>query len=73
MLQLKLSDRWKDSGVDANTPNSGYTRLLAAPGLELDEGKMKFYLDVELPLYQDVNGNQLVAPRLYKFILSYGF
>lgn len=73
VLQLKLSDRWKDSGVNANTPNSGYTRVLAAPGLELDSGKFKFYADVEFPLYQDVNGNQLVAPRLYKFIASFGF
>ena len=73
VLQLKLSDRWRDRGANANTPNSGYTRALAAPGLELDSGKLKFYLDVEFPLYQDVNGDQLVAPRLYKFIVSYGF
>ena len=73
VLQLKLADRRRDSGVNANTPNSGYTRVLVAPGLELDSGKFKLYTDVEFPIYQDVNGNQLVAPRLYKFIVSVGF
>lgn len=73
VLQLLASDRWRDSGAQANPPNSGYQRLLAAPGLEYDVGKLKLYADVEFPLYQNVNGDQLVAPRLYKFILAYSF
>ncbi|HEV2332475.1 MAG TPA: hypothetical protein VGV16_04870 [Gammaproteobacteria bacterium] len=73
VLQLLASDRWRDSGPLASTAGSGYQRLLAAPGLEFDTGKLRLYADVELPLYQDVNGNQLVAPRLYKFIVAYSF
>ena len=73
VLQLLISDRWRDTGVASDNPDSGYQRVLAAPGLELDTGKLKFYMDVEFPLYQNVNGDQLVAPRLYKFIMAYSF
>jgi len=73
VLQLLMSDRLHDTGVNADAPDSGYLRLLAAPGLELDVGKVHLYGDVEIQVYQDVNGNQLVAPRAYKLILSYGF
>lgn len=73
VLQLLLSDRLRDTGVDAANSDSGYQRLLVAPGLELDLGKVRLYGDVEFPVYQDVNGQQLVAPRQYKLILSYSF
>jgi len=73
VLQLLLSDRLRDTGVNAANGDSGYQRLLVAPGLELDLGQVRFYGDVEVPVYQDVNGQQLVAPRQYKLILSYSF
>ena len=73
MLQLLASDRLRDTGVNADNPDTGYLRVLAAPGLELDLGTVRLYGDVEFPVYQDVNGQQLVAPRQYKFILSSGF
>jgi hypothetical protein len=73
VLQLLYSDRLHDTGVNADPPDSGYQRFLAAPGLELDTGSLKFYADVELPVYQDVNGNQLTAHELYKVIVAYSF
>ena len=73
VLQLLYSDRLRDTGVNSDNPDSGYQRFLAAPGLELDTGKLKFYADVEFPLYQDVNGNQLVARELYKLIVAFSF
>ena len=73
VLQVLISNRWRDTGVASDNPDSGYQRVLAAPGLELDTGKLKFYMDIEFPLYQNVNGDQLVAPRLYKFIVAYSF
>jgi hypothetical protein len=73
VLQALVSDRRRDTGVDSANGDSGYLRVLAAPGLELDMGKARLYADIEFPLYQDVNGNQLVAPRQYKLILSYSF
>ncbi|HEY3646281.1 MAG TPA: hypothetical protein VGM16_13155, partial [Gammaproteobacteria bacterium] len=73
VLQLLVSDRLRDTGVEAANGDSGYLRVLVAPGLELDFGKVRFYGDVEFPVYQDVNGQQLVAPRQYKLIASYSF
>jgi len=73
VLQLLVSDRLRDTGVNADNPDTGYLRVLAAPGLELDFGKTRFYADVEFPFYQDVNGQQLVAPRQYKLIASFSF
>jgi hypothetical protein len=73
VLQLLMSDRLRDSGVNADPPDTGYLRLLAAPGFELDTGRVHFYGDVEFPVYQDVNGNQLVGRVQYKLIASFGF
>lgn len=73
VLQGIVSDRRRDTGVNSANGDSGYLRLLAAPGLEADFGGFRVYADIEFPLYQDVNGNQLVAPRQYKLILSYSF
>lgn len=73
VLQVLVSERWRDSGINSNSDNSGYQRILAAPGLEYDAGKFRLYADIEFPLYQDVNGNQLVPSRLYKLIISYSF
>jgi hypothetical protein len=73
VLQLLMSDRLHDTGVNADPPDTGYLRFLAAPGLELDLNKAHFYVDVEFPLYQDVNGNQLVGRVQYKLIASFGF
>ena len=71
ILQLIGSNRTKDGGPAADPPNTGYNRLMISPGLELDYKDIKFYGDVEFPIYQYMNGNQLVAPALFKFIVSY--
>ncbi|HEY5289753.1 MAG TPA: hypothetical protein VIJ59_06940 [Caulobacteraceae bacterium] len=73
MLQLIASDRARDTGPAANPANTGYERLLVAPGVELKAANWKLYGDVELPLYQRVNGNQLVSPALFKVVLSRSF
>lgn len=73
LLQLIVADRLQDSGSKANPDGSGYQRLLAAPGLEYDEGDFKFFANVAVPVYQNMNGNQLVASRYYKFTVSYRF
>lgn len=73
VVQLIGSARAKDSGVKADRPNSGYQRLLISPGLQLEAGKWKLDGDVEFPVYQNVNGNQLTAPALFKVTLSRRF
>ena len=73
ILQLVASARARDSGVLADRPDSGYARLLVSPGIEAAVGKWKLYGDVEFPVYQRVNGNQLTAPVLFKAVVSRSF
>lgn len=72
--QIKLSVRGRDTGANASDPvASGFVRVLAAPGLELDLHPVKVYSDVELPLYYHFTGEQLVAKTLFRVNVSYMF
>ena len=78
LLQLIASIREHDVGMNASQPvngveQSGYQRLLISPGLEYDVNDIKLYGDVEVPIFQNMNGNQLTAPFLLKFIVGYNF
>ena len=72
-LSVLGSVRTHDLGSEADTPDSGYDRMLLAPGGEIGFRNLRFYADIELPIFQFVNGNQLTAPYLIKTILSYDF
>ena len=84
-LQLIDSYRAHDSGANSDAPNSGYERLLVAPGVDLRINRVHLYADVELPIYQHANAaegaikisdgtsGQLVAATLYKMRLAYDF
>jgi len=65
--------RGRDNGAAASPDDSGYQRILVAPGIELRLHPVKFYADVEIPVYENVTGNQLVAPALFKVNISYMF
>jgi hypothetical protein len=72
--QLKVSIRARDSGANATYPiASGFERLLIAPGIECDVHPVRFYADVELPLFEHFNGNQVAAPVLVRVNVSYMF
>ena len=71
LLQLVASHRAHDGGAEGDPANTGYDRLMISPGVEVDAGDWKLYGDVEFPVYQDMTGNQLVAPELFKVILSH--
>ena len=73
LLQLIGSQRWRDGGANADPPNSGYTRLMISPGVEYDIQRVRLYGDVEVPVYQRVNGNQITAPVYFKFVAGYSF
>ena len=73
MAQVIGSHRWSDSGTLSDSPNTGYSRILLAPGIEFDVAKVSIYGDVGFPVYQYVDGNQLVASELYKINVSYHF
>jgi hypothetical protein len=72
-LQLVASVRARDNGPAADPPNSGYSRLMISPGVAFDVDQWRLYADVEVPLYQDVRGNQLVAPEMVKVVVSRSF
>jgi hypothetical protein len=73
LAQVIGSNRWRDQGILADPTDSGYQRLLLAPGVELDRGPVHVYGDVGFPVYQFVNGNQLAAKELFKLNVSYDF
>jgi hypothetical protein len=72
-LQLIASTRARDAGPAADPVNSGYERLLISPGVALDVEQWRVYADVEVPLYQEVRGDQLTAPVLFKMMVSRSF
>ena len=73
IAQFIVSTRTRDAGPAADPQGSGYQRLLIAPGLQLDTPQFRLYGDVEFAAWQHVNGNQLVAPALFKLIASKSF
>jgi hypothetical protein len=73
LLQFIASYRWQDSGPQSSTEGSGYDRLLIAPGIKINISNIRLNANVALPIYQHVNGNQLISPALFKLSASYSF
>jgi len=73
VAQLVGSIRWSDTGADAAHNDSGYKRILFTPGLEFSAASWRVYTDMGFPIYQYVNGNQLVASKYVKLNISRGF
>jgi hypothetical protein len=78
LLQFIGSVRQHDTGSaaatdDSGEPQSGYRRLMISPGVEYDINSIRLYGDVELPIYENVNGQQLTAPVLVKLVVGYSF
>lgn len=73
VAHLTAAWRGHDGGLLGHPADSGYLRLLAAPGLELDAGRTRLYLDAAFSLRDHVSGNQLIARQLYKLSLGYSF
>ncbi len=73
LLQIIGSVRGKDSGALSNASDSGYQRVLFAPGLEVHLAGARIFAEVGLPIYQHVNGNQLTAKTLFKVTVSHDF
>ncbi|MEQ7874300.1 hypothetical protein ABDK56_09895 [Sphingomonas sp. ASV193] len=62
-IQLSVRHTWRDSGAASDRPNSGGTQVNVAPGLSLKlTDRLVGFGNVELPLYNKVNGYQL-TPR----------
>jgi hypothetical protein len=85
--QVIISHRDHDNGTGADPLNSGFDRVMLSPGIELtkviDEANnrvMKFYADIEIPVYYRTNAGfngasigQLIAPYMVKVVTSYNF
>jgi hypothetical protein len=83
-LQVLGSLRAHDTGDAADPLNSGYQRVLLAPGVRVQiTRKLSIYGDVEFPVAQYVNAassvaiegtsGQLAAHTLFKLQVNYGF
>lgn len=73
VAQVIATHRARDGGVNSMPMDTGYTRLSLAPGLDLRIGKAKIYAELQVPVYQRVRGNQLVAPLMGKLQIGYDF
>ena len=71
VLQVVSAYRDVDSGKNSDPSNTGYKRIYVSPGLQMNFEPIRIYADVELPVYQWTNGNQLVAPYIFKVTLGY--
>ncbi|MFM9916664.1 MAG: hypothetical protein ACKVOX_12705 [Rhizobacter sp.] len=70
VLQLNLRHRDRDRGAQAEPDNSGSTLLDLSPGITVGIGPAStLYAYVQVPVYQNVNGIQLV-PRA-SFVLGW--
>ena len=73
ILQVLGTHKYSDRGTNAMPDDTGYTRLMVGPGLEYTVQSVKLYGDVEFPVYQNVNGNQLISPVMFKLMVGYNF
>jgi hypothetical protein len=74
VAQVKISERKSDGGGAAAHPvGSGFQRVLLSPGVEVSVHRLRFYADVEVPVYQNFTGNQLAAPLAVKATMVYEF
>lgn len=71
--QLRYVYRKPDGGSDGMPDETGYSRVLVSPGLELKMDKLSLYADVAVPLYTNARGNQLFANAMWKLNASYHF
>jgi len=71
--QAIFTNRASDSGPEADPGNTGYQQLALSPGVEFDLHPLRLYADVELPVLNNVVGNQLLAPATVRVILGYLF
>jgi hypothetical protein len=68
VVQLNFRNRSRDSGLQAEPDNSGSTTLNLSPGVTVGLGHSStLYAYVQLPLYQRVNGIQLVPQHALAF------
>ena len=71
--QVLFVNKASDSGAAADPQNTGYQQVSLSPGIEFDFKKVRVYADAEMPVMNNVVGNQLIAPCTVKVVASYLF
>jgi len=71
--QVLFVNKASDSGAASDPQNTGYQQVSLSPGIEFDFKKVRLYADAELPVMNNVVGNQLIAPCTVKVVASYQF
>jgi hypothetical protein len=72
--QVLLAGKTSDRGANSAQPvASGYQRVLLSPGLELMMHPFMIYADVEIPVWQNMRGDQLVASAMFKLVIAFSF
>lgn len=73
-IQLNVRAEKPESGLDADTPNSGATLAYLSPGVTVHlSNQFHLYAFVQLPIYQHVNGLQIEPKFLASFGVHYNF
>ena len=73
VTQVIFSERTSDTGPSADPDNTGYQRVMLSPGVEFHIHPVRIYGDAEFPVFQNITGNQVVAPVLFKVSISFMF
>ena len=73
LAQVTAAIRGHDGGTMGHPEDTGYTRLIAAPGVELSYDRIRVYAEAGFAFHNNMSGNQLVARQMYKVSLSYAF
>jgi hypothetical protein len=73
IAQMLVSNRASDNGPAADPQDSGYQRVMLSPGIQIDIHPIRIYADAELPVINDVVGQQLISQCLVKVNVSYMF
>ncbi len=73
IVSLTNSYRSSDHGSAAMSSDSGYEKIVMSPGIEVKNGNYRIFANVGIPAYQDVKGQQLTAPALFKLNISRSF
>lgn len=73
LAQMTVAVRGHDGGTMGHPEDTGYTRLIAAPGLEVAYDRFRLYAEAGFSVHDNVSGNQLVARRMFKLSASYSF
>jgi len=73
IAQVLGAQRWRDSLSAADPTDSGYAHVILSPGVEIHVADYRIYTDIEFPVWQNYDGNQLVATDAIKVNIGRSF